>query len=506
MFKNTFFVSFFLILSSFFGFFAQIVYANYFGTGKLMDLFFSILSTPTILTGMISVVFTSILIPSFAKYNYSEVDLKEYVLSLWGHVVIFSLFFSIIGFIFTVINLKAIVSEHDTDLFQTAYFVSAFVWAGSGLFIISSFLGALLNYEKSFLKIAWTSVLPSLLMILFVCLFHSHFGILCMAIGYFMAYLLQYVLFVRYLRGRYRISEVKLIVLSDSKPLVKNIIYVIFSMLPFTLFVPIGYYLALSLEPGSVSFLGYSQSFSGFLSVATGMGIAIVSFPDLANSIANKKNTDEMKRLENALKFVLLVSVFIATAFIVFRLHILTGFYQRGAFGVVSVLKLSSIIPFYLVSAVFIAGLNLLRTLFYSMGDYKILGILGLIIPIIFSILAWNFKIHFGVVGIGMANALSMCLLFVLCVYFARKRVHFLFKFDFVFFCLKLVLLSVVVYFITNYLFDILINQLITILAIMICISLYALAFFILGKNILKINELSQLYDYVVVNIKHILR
>ena len=114
------------------------------------------------------------------------------------------------------------------------------------------------------------------------------------------------------------------------------------------------------------------------------MGISIVSFPDLADKFANEKGRDSLYKFEKTLRYVLLIAMIIAGLFIAIRIPILTLFYERGSFTVESVNNLASVIPWYLLAAVFVGGLNLLRNLFYSKGEFKNIAILGLIIPIIF--------------------------------------------------------------------------------------------------------------------------
>ena len=100
----------------------------------------------------------------------------------------------------------------------------------------------------------------------------------------------------------------------------KQSFLVTLSLLPFTILVPIAYFWASKLEIGSVSYLGYSQSFAGFLSVAVSMGISIVSFPDLADKFANEKGRDSLYKFEKTLRYVLLIAMIIVGLFIAIRI------------------------------------------------------------------------------------------------------------------------------------------------------------------------------------------
>ena len=131
------------------------------------------------------------------------------------------------------------------------------------------------------------------------------------SLGFCIAFILQFIIFLK-------ASKISLNFFSFNikqmpyKILLKQSFLVTLSLLPFTILVPIAYFWASKLEIGSVSYLGYSQSFAGFLSVAVSMGISIVSFPDLADKFANEKGRDSLYKFEKTLRYVLLIAMIIA--------------------------------------------------------------------------------------------------------------------------------------------------------------------------------------------------
>jgi len=500
MFKNTAIVTLFLVLSSVLGFIAQIVYVSSFGASSEMDIYFTLLSVPTIITGMAPVIFTSVLLPNFAKLKSVESELKSFINSLWSYILLFSILFAVIGCSITIYNIHILIPNLSSKLHTTAIEVSLMLWIGSGVFIASSYLAAVLNYNKKFIKVAWTSVLPAFLMILLVMIFHNYIGIRSISLGLFLANLIQFTVFFK--------AVIPYFSLSKFKKLLTQTFFVILSLLPFTIFVPIGYYWASYLPNGSVSFLGYSQSFSGFLSVATGMGIAIVSFPNLADDFANGNGNEAFYKFELTLKYVLLISLFAAAAFIALRIPILTLFYQHGSFTQSSVIKLANVIPWYLVAAIFIAGLNLLRTLFYSMGEYKKIAILGIVIPVVFFILSGVLKDHFSVVGIGIANALSFTLLFIssiIVIKFKSKSKEFLSS-NFLFFIMKNIITSIFAGFITTYTFSWISVSISQVPSITICFVLFTGTYFLIAKYIFKMTEIIVIENVITNQIKVVRR
>jgi len=504
MFKNTAIVTLFLILSSVLGFFAQIVYASLFGASFEMDIYFKLLSIPAIITGMAPIVFTSVLLPNFAKLKSNELQLKLFIHSLWSYILLFSLLFIMVGCFFTFYNIDFFITNLPEIYRSTAIQVSLMVWIGSGISIISSFLAAVLNYNKKFIKVAWTSILPATLMIIMVLMFHKYMGVRSLSFGLLLASLSQFIIFFIAVIPNFSANKLVFNRILNYKHLLTQTFFVILSLLPFTVFVPIGYYWASLLTEGSVSYLGYSQSFAGFLSVATGMGIAIVSFPDLAIDFANGNGEMALFKFEITLRYVLMISIFAAAAFIVLRIPIITLFYQHGTFTHESVLKLSTVIPWYLGAAVFIAGLNLLRTLFYSKGEYKKIAILGVLIPLVYFILAGFLKDLFLIVGIGIANAISFALLFYFSIILIRVNNKKFLSLDFLFFIIKNIITSILTGLVISYCFIMVSDFISQISAITICLIFFTIVYFLISKFVMQLNEVREIEKILIIKFKAI--
>ena len=227
--------------------------------------------------------------------------------------------------------------------------------------------------------------------------------------------------------------------------------------------------------------------------MAVSMGISIVSLPELSDKFANEEGNSSLYDFEKSLRYVLLIAMLAAGALIALRMPILTLFYQRGSFDTESVDNLSSVVPWYLLAAVFTGGLNLLRTLFYSRGEFKNIAGLGLIIPIIFFVLAGLLKEKFSFVGIGIANALTFALLFFMTVYLAKnKEIEFLTN-NFLFFILKntfaVAAASLFVILCLPFISNIT-SQLVSIAA---CLFLFLVVYILSSKFLFKIKEIDEI-------------
>ena len=72
--KKTFVISLIFIVCGILGFVCQLLYAYFFGLGKEMDIYFSFLSIPAIITGASGAVFSSLFFPIFARIDSVELD------------------------------------------------------------------------------------------------------------------------------------------------------------------------------------------------------------------------------------------------------------------------------------------------------------------------------------------------------------------------------------------------------------------------------------------------
>ena len=111
MLKNTLLVTICLILSSVLGFLAQIVFASSFGASGEMDIYFNILSFPAVVTGISPMIFSSVLIPTFAKFKSNKLELNNFIDSIWKFILIFAILFTSIGFFISAINIERFISE-----------------------------------------------------------------------------------------------------------------------------------------------------------------------------------------------------------------------------------------------------------------------------------------------------------------------------------------------------------------------------------------------------------
>ena len=229
------------------------------------------------------------------------------------------------------------------------------------------------------------------------------------------------------------------------------------------------------------------------MNVNNGEIISIVSLPDLADKFANENLKSALYQFEKSLRYVLLIAMFAAGILISLRVPILTLLYQRGAFDINSVNSLSSVLPWFLLAAVFIGGLNLLRILFYSKGEFKNIARLGLIIPIMFFVLAGVLKEEFSFVGIGIAYTVTFAVLFFITVFLAKNKEAEFLSNNFLLFIFKNALAVIITSLSINMTLPLISNITSPFVSITSCSFIYLVVYILFSKFVFKLQEIEEM-------------
>lgn len=404
-FINAFTISGLSVLARLLGFISQIILARTFGTSMEMDAYFAVLSIPTILSGIAPVIFSAVLMPSLMSLKSNDFERQRLARMLLGQAAVLSIFVAGLGWLISPLVVQMFFPQLPTDLNIVTVQASRWVWAASGVSMLVSYMSAIRNADRRFGRVAFIVLLPAATIIACVLTLSSHLGIRSIALGLFISSLLQAGILFPCTFPALSLRAIAPTYHPDLRLILERIVPVILSLLPFTILGFITVYWAVGLPTGCVSYLGYSQGFAGFLSVAVGYGISVVSFPDMAEKFATGCGDSVFSVFEHRLHYVFLLAALGAVFIFVLRMPILGIAYQHGNFSSASLQGVASVLPWYLIGAVGIACLNLLRTFYYSMGNVIPLAGLGVAVPIAYFALAGWLSRWLSYEGIGMAYA-----------------------------------------------------------------------------------------------------
>jgi putative peptidoglycan lipid II flippase len=491
MIKNTLFVTLSIIASAALGFLSQLLFAAKFGVSQEMDLHFRIVSIPSMVTATSSVIFASVFIPFFSRLKSNKIEYKEVAKNIWLSVFIAVLLFIIISLILSVTYIGKEGHEIIADRSRLIFFISLFVSIGAGSTLMSGYLSSLLNFEKRFLTVAWTAVLPALFIIICVILLDDEIGVISISLGYAIGFFIQFIVLLYASNLGLRIDKIKLKKIPDLVGLLIKSILVFLALLPFSITAPVAYYWASEIEVGSISYIGYSLALSGFLSVVVSMGLSTVTFPDLAEKFANNREKSNQIKFQHSLHFVLMFAIFLAGLIISLRTEIITILYERGSFNSNSVENLSMFIVWFYLSAVFTAGLNLIRTLLFARNENIKLAIIGVVFSLFYFILSGILKEFLHLNGIGIANLICFALLFIVCVHIARNKNHGFLGISLYIFLVKNITTASISYLAIYFSLNFIVLNLSLAVKIIIGVFLYSSIYLILALFIFKIREVN---------------
>lgn len=154
--KKTFVISLIFIVCGILGFVCQLLYAYFFGLGKEMDIYFSFLSIPAIITGASGAVFSSLFFPIFARID--SVELDSYIWTIKECVSKIALLIAVVGFVITYFNMDYIVGSIEKSYYNLSLLLAFLLWINAYMSIVNGFLSSVQNYFKNFFNCIFISV------------------------------------------------------------------------------------------------------------------------------------------------------------------------------------------------------------------------------------------------------------------------------------------------------------------------------------------------------------
>jgi putative peptidoglycan lipid II flippase len=382
-------ISIFFVISGILGFISQLIYVQVFGASEQMDMYFSLISIPSIITGITPTIFASIIIPELSKYTHTQACVISK--RIFRYLFRINVFFSTLGCLCMYLFLNEIYATSTEELRNLEVVLCVLIWVHTFFSILNGYLAGVHNYWGNFILISASPLLIYVCNILSVLVLGSQIGVCAIGVGTAVSVLIQFVIYMYYYQTI--VDNVQ----DDFEPnydlnlkqILRLCILIAVSLLPFTAFGSIAYQWGGCLSTGSVSYLGYSHSFSSFLSVLASMGVATVTFPNIAKTIQNgsrEEINNLFSTLERVLTFVVILNFAIITMFTIYRVPVLDLLMNRGAFTTESVLDLCEVLPYYLLGSTFISILNIVRNVYYSGSMHKQFALFGLGVTFLFML------------------------------------------------------------------------------------------------------------------------
>lgn len=410
------------LLSSIVGLLNQMIFARVFGAGMEMDAYFSLLSVPSAISGAAPVVLAGAIIPFLNGISRTDRKHQELVAVTLAFCFFLFLLLSLFGYFASpaIIRVLGLGTSWQTD--TSLALVSRLLWLSSGLGIMSAGLSALHNSLFRFITASFASMLPSVSVLCCTCVFAGNHGILAMAIGMVAAGFLQCAILMPAIFRVIGGTRPTLQGIREFSLVLPRIAAIAVSIVPFTCYTMISMFWASRAGTGIASYIGYSASFAGVVSVTIGYGLATVSLPLLSEGIAKHKEADVISTIRKNVTNIIIIGFAIAGFLVLEFLPIATILFQGKNFTSQNIQAFASIGRLYIVAAVFTAAMNYLRNAYFATLQYGKLALISAIITFGFVLLSGYLGLSFGISGFGIAYLVVwLCLCGISCAFLFRE-------------------------------------------------------------------------------------
>jgi putative peptidoglycan lipid II flippase len=403
------------LLSRVLGMLRETVFAALFGDGAAADAFFVAFRIPNLLRRLFAEgAFSQAFVPVLAeKRKLATVEeVKAFLDHIAGYLGTVLLVITVIGVVGA--PLLAVVSAwgYLDDPVKFALLVKMLRITFPYLLLISltGFAGAILNSYGHFAVPALTPVILNVVMIASALLLSPFFEepTVALAWGVLMAGLLQFMFQLPFLSHLRLLPRPRLSADNEGvKKVISLMLPVMFSVSVSQINLMLDTILATSIPGnGSVSWLYYSDRLLELPLGMFGIGIATVILPALSRIHSNNETERFSHTLEWGLRTILLVGIPASVAMLQLAEPMVITLYQRGEFGIGSVLPTVLSVRAMGVGLVAFMAIKILATAYFSRQDTRTpvrVGIIAMVANMVF-----NLALILPLKHVGLALAMSM--------------------------------------------------------------------------------------------------
>ena len=406
------------------GFARQMLLANCFGTGDVVDAYIMAQSIPNILLGGLLVAFSSAYMPLFSiRYEQDGViEANQYTSKVLVLLFWLSLSVAFVGGFFSleIVQIAAPGLNQSTCLLASFYlkFTFGYTFFVATVGILSSYL----QYQGAFTGQIFGDYIQNLFFVLFIWVgFVS--GNYLLILGPFLGYAFRWMyLYVLAKKEGFRFS-LNTRGLGDVLGEVLSYAFPVFvGTTAFEINAYVDKYLAANLASGSISALGYAHQMSEVLMALTITILATILYPKMLKAVSNKQMDKLKKYIYRGVELCAMISIPIFFGCIIFSHDIIRIIFERGVFSFESTTMTAKAYLFYSIGGFFLAESSFIIKVYYSLGDMKtpmICAVAGVLTNIIgdFALVE-----EMGLNGLAFATSLAAIVNAVMLFWFLWLR------------------------------------------------------------------------------------
>ncbi len=501
--KSTGTFGFYTIISRLLGYLRDILIAIFLGTGVLADAFFVAFRIPNTFRRLFSEgTFNSAFVPSYA----SEMIKSKKKSNLFANDVFNILFLSLLSLIvFIQLFMPAFVCliapgfVGDFEKMEIAITLTRITFPFLLFICLASFFAAILNSHNKFAAASGAPIILNIVLVL-ILLFLSSTGdqlVYYLSYGVSVAGLLQLLFLYRHVSRHYSLKfNFKIKINNKVKIFFKKLLPSVFSSGVTQINILVGTIIA-SFQASAVSYLYYADRIYQINLAIAGIAIGVVVLPQLSKYVKSKKKNKILLIQNKALELSLFLSLPASIALIIGSEQIISALFGYGSFSEISVINSSMALYYFAFGLPAFALIKVFSSFFFANHNTKTpfyISLISVILNIFLSIYFFN---DFGFIIIPIATTISSWFNALLLFVFLKNGNLFSFKKLFLIKFIKIVIASILMGFIFQFLLNSFENQLAfdqKIKSLYLILSAFlALSFYLLICYLIKAFKLSDI-------------
>lgn len=369
------------------GFIRQMLLANCFGTGDVVDSYVMAQSIPNILFGGILVAFSTAYMPLLSQ-RYEEKGVEaanRYTSRIIRILFVLSVLATVLGILFSREILMLAASGLNGNAVNLASFYLKFTFGYTFFAATVGILSNYLQYKGIFTSQIIGDYIQNIFFLIFIWSGYIK-GSWLLILGPFLGILFRWL----YLYVLTRLNGFKLTMESGGtyevlQEIANYALPVFIGTTAFEINTYVDRYLGARLESGSISALNYAYQLSTVMMELTVTILTTILYPKLVRAATTNDMEQFKKSLYRGLNLCGLISIPLAVGSVIYSNEIVTIIFERGEFVSKSTGMTSRAYLFYSISIFFLAVITLLTKVCYSLGDMKtpvFCAIIGIIVNI----------------------------------------------------------------------------------------------------------------------------
>lgn len=433
--NNTLILMVLNLVGKLFSFVREMIFSFFYGTSAITDAFNTSTTAATLIFSVITYALSKTYIPTYSRVSKErgETAGDEFTNDLLNFSLFLCTVITILGLVFAPYVVKIFAIGYDGDKLKIASLFMRAVILTMYPNIYAAIFSSYLQVKGDFI----TPALPLLILnvILAITVALSKGNIYIMALGIFLAYFLQFIIFPARIRAAgFKRTRVKFEISEDVKRLIVLSIPTIFSMAAVYISTIVDQsFASIVANDGGVSVINYALKILRIVSSTFIVPFQITAYPIVGRLAANK-DLEGMKDITSK-TMVKIMILFIPSlvGLMVLSRPIISFVYMRGAFSYEDMIRTADVLFAYTIYLIGPAIADLLYLSFFSMQNTKIPTIISFCQLICNVILDYVLGMRYGLFGLALATTFSQFVLVGLASlmyvkYFGRLDMKYIMK------------------------------------------------------------------------------